>query len=78
MIAEATAARESRRDAQQARRASAPGRTPVVYIDGLWLLPGFISLKPAWPDIPRRSARQRPRPRSSRESRSAKWPTKGL
>jgi pimeloyl-ACP methyl ester carboxylesterase len=50
---------------QQVERANASGRTPVVFIHGLWLLPsswdrwaalfeeaGYTSLTPGWPDDP--------------------------
>jgi non-heme chloroperoxidase len=52
-------------DAEQAERANASGRTPVVFIHGLWLLPtswdrwaaifeeaGYSALTPGWPDDP--------------------------
>jgi pimeloyl-ACP methyl ester carboxylesterase len=50
---------------QQVERANASGRTPVVFIHGLWLLPsswdrwaalfdeaGYTALTPGWPDDP--------------------------
>jgi pimeloyl-ACP methyl ester carboxylesterase len=50
---------------EQVERAAATGRTPVVFIHGLWLLPsswdrwaaafeeaGFAALTPGWPDDP--------------------------
>ena len=50
---------------QQVERANATGRTPVVFIHGLWLLPsswdrwaavfeeaGYTALTPGWPDDP--------------------------
>src|SRR5258708_4180111 len=50
---------------QQVERANATGRTPVVFIHGLWLLPsswdrwtkvfeeaGYAPLTPGWPDDP--------------------------
>jgi pimeloyl-ACP methyl ester carboxylesterase len=53
------------REAQQIDRANATGRTPVVFIHGLWLLPnswdrwamlfeeaGYAALSPGWPDDP--------------------------
>jgi non-heme chloroperoxidase len=53
------------REAQQIDRANATGRTPVVFIHGLWLLPscwkrwatlfeeaGYAALTPGWPDDP--------------------------
>jgi non-heme chloroperoxidase len=52
-------------DADDVSRANATGRTPVVFIHGLWLLPsswdrwallfeeaGFTALTPGWPDDP--------------------------
>jgi pimeloyl-ACP methyl ester carboxylesterase len=53
------------RETQQVERANASGRTPVVFIHGLWLLPsswdrwaslfeeaGYAPLTPSWPDDP--------------------------
>jgi non-heme chloroperoxidase len=53
------------REAEQVERANAGGRTPVVFIHGLWLLPsswdrwaevfeqaGYAALTPSWPDDP--------------------------
>ncbi len=53
------------REAEQIERANGSGRTPVVFIHGLWLLPsswdrwaqafeqaGCTSLTPSWPDDP--------------------------
>jgi pimeloyl-ACP methyl ester carboxylesterase len=53
------------REAQEAEQANASGRTPVVLIHGLWLLPsswdnwarlfeeaGYAAVKPSWPDDP--------------------------
>src|SRR5438034_9455461 len=55
----------SRITADQVDRANASGRTPVVFIHGLWLLPsswdrwaavfeeaGYTPLTPGWPDDP--------------------------
>src|SRR5437868_14596838 len=55
----------SRITADQVHRANASGRTPVVFIHGLWLLPhswdrwaavfeeaGYAPLTPGWPDDP--------------------------
>jgi len=52
-------------EAQQIERANSSGRTPVVFIHGLWLLPsswdrwgdlfesaGYSAIKPGWPDDP--------------------------
>jgi pimeloyl-ACP methyl ester carboxylesterase len=53
------------RESEQVQRANASGRTPVVFIHGLWLLPsswdnwaamfdeaGYAPLTPSWPDDP--------------------------
>ena len=53
------------RETEQIERANASGRTPVVFIHGLWLLPsswgrwaqlfeeaGYAPLTPSWPDDP--------------------------
>ena len=53
------------REAQQVEKANASGKTPVVFIHGLWLLPsswdgwaalfeeaGYASVTPVWPDDP--------------------------
>ena len=53
------------REAQQVEQANKSGRTPVVFIHGLWLLPsswdrwvelfegaGYAGLTPSWPDDP--------------------------
>jgi pimeloyl-ACP methyl ester carboxylesterase len=53
------------REAQEVEKANASGRTPVVFIHGLWLLPsswdnwvgffeeaGYAGLTPDWPDDP--------------------------
>jgi pimeloyl-ACP methyl ester carboxylesterase len=53
------------REAREVERANAGGRTPVVFIHGLWLLPsswdrwgelfeaaGYSALAPSWPDDP--------------------------
>src|SRR3954454_15433483 len=55
----------SEREAQQVEKANASGKTPVVFIHGLWLLPsswnnwveffeqeGYSGLTPDWPDDP--------------------------
>ena len=52
-------------EAAQIRRAKESGRTPIVFVHGLWLLPsswdrwarffeedGFVALTPGWPDDP--------------------------
>src|SRR5947207_11164642 len=56
---------EARDTADQIERANATGRTPVVFIHGLWLLPsswdrwaavfdeaGYAPVTPGWPDDP--------------------------
>src|SRR5437667_8524699 len=71
-------------EAQQVERANASGRTPVVFIHGLWLLPsswdrwatvfeesGFSAVAPGWPDDPRRWLRPRRIRRFLPASRSA-------
>src|SRR5680860_91436 len=53
------------RENQQVEEANASGRTPVVFIHGLWLLPsswdnwaqlfeeaGYAAVTPSWPDDP--------------------------
>ena len=55
----------TQREAEQIKKANATGRTPVVFIHGLWLLPsswdrwmavfeeaGYAALAPGWPDDP--------------------------
>ena len=55
----------TQREADQIERANASGRTPVVFIHGLWLLPsswdnwaelfeqaGYAPVTPSWPDDP--------------------------
>ena len=55
----------TQRESEQVQSANASGRTPVVFIHGLWLLPsswqrwaqmfeeaGFAALTPSWPDDP--------------------------
>jgi non-heme chloroperoxidase len=56
---------EEQIDQEQVDRANATGRTPVVFVHGLWLLPsswarwaalfeesGYVALAPGWPDDP--------------------------
>lgn len=60
---------------EQVARANAAGRTPVVFIHGLWLLPsswdrwaavfeeaGYTALTPGWPDDPNTVAQAREHP----------------
>src|SRR5947199_2159918 len=55
----------SARETRQVEQANASGKTPVVFIHGLWLLPsswdrwadvfeqaGYAALTPSWPDDP--------------------------
>src|SRR3954453_20672812 len=55
----------TQRETQQVEQANASGRTPVVFIHGLWLLPsswdnwaqffeeaGYAAVTPSWPDDP--------------------------
>src|SRR4051812_27810121 len=55
----------SDRETRQVEQANASGRTPVVFIHGLWLLPsswdrwaelfdaaGYAAVTPSWPDDP--------------------------
>ncbi len=55
----------TQRESEQVESTNASGRTPVVFIHGLWLLPsswqrwaqmfeeaGFAALTPSWPDDP--------------------------
>jgi pimeloyl-ACP methyl ester carboxylesterase len=63
------------REAEQVERANAGGRTPVVFIHGLWLLPsswdswatlfdeaGYAPLTPSWPDDPETVEEARAKP----------------
>jgi pimeloyl-ACP methyl ester carboxylesterase len=63
------------REARQIEQANASGRTPVVFIHGLWLLPsswdhwaelfedaGYAALTPSWPDDPETVAEARAHP----------------
>jgi len=65
MATTATTETITQREAGQVERANASGRTPVVFIHGLWLLPsswdrwaevfeqaGFAAVTPSWPDDP--------------------------
>jgi pimeloyl-ACP methyl ester carboxylesterase len=62
-------------EAAEIEKANAGGRTPVVFIHGLWLLPsswdnwagvfeeaGYAAVKPTWPDDPRTVADARANP----------------
>jgi len=63
------------RETRQVEHANASGRTPVVFIHGLWLLPsswdrwadlfedaGYAALTPSWPDDPETVAEARANP----------------
>jgi pimeloyl-ACP methyl ester carboxylesterase len=65
----------TQREVQQVQRANASGRTPVVFIHGLWLLPsswdrwaqlfdenGYAAVTPSWPDDPETVADARAHP----------------
>src|SRR5712671_5272236 len=65
----------SRTDTDEIERANASGRTPVVFIHGLWLLPsswdrwatvfeeaGYTALTPGWPDDPETVAEAKAHP----------------
>jgi pimeloyl-ACP methyl ester carboxylesterase len=65
----------SDRETRQIEQANASGRTPVVFIHGLWLLPsswdrwadlfeaaGYAALTPSWPDDPETVAEARANP----------------
>src|SRR3954466_11898201 len=65
----------TQREAEQVDRANASGRTPVVFIHGLWLLPsswdnwvqlfeeaGYAGVTPSWPDDPETVAEARANP----------------
>jgi non-heme chloroperoxidase len=73
---------------EQIDRCNATGRTPVVFVHGLWLLPrswdrwaavfeeaGYTALTPGWPDDPETVQERTPTPKSSRTRPSDKWPT---
>jgi non-heme chloroperoxidase len=62
-------------EAAQVREANAAGRTPVVFVHGLWLLPsswdrwrtlfedaGYATLAPGWPDDPETVAEANAKP----------------
>src|SRR5947199_8604545 len=63
------------RGTQQVEQANASGRTPVVFIHGLWLLPsswdrwaavfeeaGYAPVTPVWPDDPETDEQARANP----------------
>ena len=70
-----TASDITEHEAQQVDRANASGRTPVVFIHGLWLLPsswdrwaamfeeaGYSAVEPGWPDDPETVAEAKAHP----------------
>ena len=74
-----TQAELTEREQRQIDRANASGKTPVVFIHGLWLLPsswdnwvglfeesGYGGVTPSWPDDPETVEGPAPTPRSSR------------
>src|SRR5262245_34824846 len=65
----------TQREAEQVERANASGKTPVVFVHGLWLLPsswdrwvelfeenGYVGVAPGWPDDPETVAEARSHP----------------
>ena len=74
-MAGAVAERPAGMVAEEIERANASGRTPVVFIHGLWLLPsswdrwaslfeeaGYAPVRPGWPDDPPTVAEARAKP----------------
>jgi len=68
-------AKTTERETRQIEQANASGRTPVVFIHGLWLLPsswdrwadffeeaGYAAVTPSWPDDPETVAEARAHP----------------
>jgi non-heme chloroperoxidase len=75
MSAQATTSTSSEHEAAQVDRANDSGKTPVVFIHGLWLLPsswerwaklfedaGYIAATPGWPDDPETVAEAKAHP----------------
>jgi non-heme chloroperoxidase len=75
MSAQATTSTISEHEAAQVDRANESGKTPVVFIHGLWLLPsswerwanlfeeaGYIAATPGWPDDPQTVAEAKAHP----------------
>ena len=71
----ATATSVTEHEAEQVERANASGRTPVLFVHGLWLLPhswdrwaavfeeaGYAPLTPHWPDDPETVAEAKAHP----------------
>jgi pimeloyl-ACP methyl ester carboxylesterase len=76
------------REAEQVERANASGKTPVVFIHGLWLLAsswdrwaevfeeaGYAAVTPSWPDDPETIDEARAHPEVFAGKRSARLPT---
>ena len=76
------------RETEQIETANVSGRTPVVFVHGLWLLPsswdrwravfeeaGYSTLAPGWPDDPETVAEGTSNPGRLRRSRSRTSPT---
>lgn len=74
--------------AEQIDRCNETGRTPVVFVHELWLLPsswdrwaavfeaaGYTALTPGWPDDPGTVEEAKANPRSSRTKPLGRWPT---
>ena len=70
----------SERERDQIDKANSSGRTPVVFIHGLWVLPsswdnwvglfeenGYSGVTPDWPDDPETVQEARKEPRRARE-----------
>jgi non-heme chloroperoxidase len=70
-----TTSSSTERETRQVDQANASGRTPVVFIHGLWLLPsswdrwaelfeeaGYAAVTPSWPDDPETVAEARAHP----------------
>jgi non-heme chloroperoxidase len=69
------AATPTEHETGQIQRANATGRTPVMFVHGLWLVPsswdrraalfeeaGYVALTPGWPDDPETTAQAREHP----------------
>ena len=78
----------SAREQQQVDKANSSGRTPVVFIHGLWLLPsswdnwvdffekaGYAGVTPDWPDDPGTVAEARASPMCSPGRSSSRSPS---
>ena len=80
------------RDTRQVEQANASGRTPVIFIHGLWLLPsswdrwaalfdeaGYAAVTPTWPDDPEtvEEARANPEVFAGKDARPGGRPHRG-